>query len=337
MLGRFAPWLFRRKDRDPVFILQKSCLSRAVRRPAITAGGVALLLFSQACSQRGPEQPGLGMDSPKAPRAVYTDAIGRKVEIPRHPERIISLAPSVTEVLYMLEAGDRVVGVTTSCDWPDDARQKPKIGTLLNPNYEAILAAKPDLVIASTAGNDRTSTLKLADFGIPVFVTAPRSVSTIFETVLSISRITDCPERGERLVAQMRDRLTEMQRRLAGLPPVRAFFITWFDPLLAPGRRTFENDVLHHAHVLSISAEIDQFYPRYSLEQVLAQDPDVILTVRHEGNPLPDLKRLPGWQRLKAVQNGRVFILSEVLQHPSPRFVDGVEELAMKLYPERFR
>lgn len=268
--------------------------------------------------------------------ATHTDALGRRVTIPRRPERIVSLAPSVTEVLYMLDAGDRIVGVTASCDWPEDARRKPRIGSLLHFNYEAIVAARPDLVIASTAGNDRAAVFKLADFGIPVFVTAPRSVATIFDTVRSIGRALDCPERAEQLVAQTSARLADIRRRLAGLPPLRAFFITWFDPLLAPGRRTFETDVLRQANVLSISGEIDEYYPRYSLEQVLAQDPDVILTVRHEGRPFPDLKRLPGWQRLRAVESGRIYILSEVLQHPSPRFVEGVEELARMLYPERF-
>jgi iron complex transport system substrate-binding protein len=89
--------------------------------------------------------------------------------------------------------------------------------------------------------------------------------------------------------------------------------------------------------VNSISAAIDEFYPRYSLEQVLMDDPDAILTVRHAGDPLPDLTRIAGWSRLRAVREGRVYVLSEVLQHPSPRFVEGVEELASKLYPERFR
>ena len=118
---------------------------------------------------------------------------------------------------------------------------------------------------------------------------------------------------------------------------MHAFFITWFDPLLAPGRKTFENDVLSLANIQSISASSDEFYPRYSLEQVVAQNPEVILTVAHPGNPLPDLRQMAGWRTLEAVRQGRIYILSEVLQHPSPRFVDGVEELASKVYPERFQ
>ncbi len=311
-------------------------LSRHVRLAnACAAGLIALLLVSaSACTAAG--TGARAGARPHSPAAIHTDALGRRVEVPRRPERIVSLAPSVTEVLYMLDAGDRLVGVTSSCDWPEDARRKPKIGSLLHFNYEAILAARPDLVIASTAGNDRDAVFKLADFGIPVYVTAPRSVATIFDTVRRIGHVLGCPERADRLAAQASGRLEEIRRRLAGLPPLRAFFITWFDPLLAPGKRTFETDVLRQANVLSISGDIDEYYPRYSLEQVLAQDPDVILTVRHEGRPFPDLKRLPGWQRLRAVESGRVYILSEVLQHPSPRFVEGVEELAKKLYPERF-
>ena len=267
----------------------------------------------------------------------YTDEIGRYVRLPKHPLRIVSLAPSVTEVLYLLGAQDRLVGVTTHCDWPEDAKTKPKIGNLLNPNYEVILAAKPDLVIATTAGNDRAAVLKLAGLGLPVFVTAPRSVEKIFETVLDAGRITDRAREAEQLVSNMRERLDEVRRRLAGLPPTRAFFMTWFDPLLAPGKNTFENDVLRQAGVESITADIEEFYPRYSLEQILARDPEAILTVEHNTRSVADLKWIAGWNRLSAVRKGRVYVLSEVIQHPSPRFVEGVEELARKLHPERFQ
>jgi iron complex transport system substrate-binding protein len=265
------------------------------------------------------------------------DGVGRRVSLVRHPTRIISLAPSVTEVVYLLGADDRLIGVTTHCDWPEDTKKKPKIGNLLTPNYEAILASRPDLIIGSTAGNDRAAIEKLAGFGLPVYVTAPRSVADIYETTLAIGRVTDREAEGERLVARMKERLAEIKRHLSGLPPLRAFFITWFDPLLAPGGKTFENDVLGLADVTSISASNPEYYPRYSLEKLIEEDPDVILTVRHEGAPLPDLSKIAGWRSLRAVKRGKVFILGEVLQHPSPRFVDGVEELARALHPERFR
>ncbi len=268
---------------------------------------------------------------------TYTDALGRRVELPKMPARIISLAPSVTEVLYLIGAGDRVAGVTVYCDWPADARKKPKIGDLLNPNAELILAARPDLVVASTAGNDRTAVLKLADLGLPVFVTAPRTVETILQTVEQIGKITGCETKARELVAQMRGRLDGLDRRLKETRRLRAFYITWFEPLLAPGKGTFENDVLRHAGVDSITATSPEFYPRYSLEQVIANDPDVILAVRHTGNPLPDLRLLPGWRQLRAVRQKKIFIVSEVLQHPSPRFLDALEDLASRLHPEAFR
>ncbi len=292
-------------------------------------------MFIAACA-RDLDRPA-GDSGNRAGLVTLTDGVGRRVVLPPHPSRIISLAPSVTEVLYLVGAEDRLIGVTTQCDWPADAKRKPKIGTLLNPNFEIILAAKPDLVIASTAGNDQKAIYKLAELGLPVFVTAPRSVQGIFDATLQIGRITDRAAEGERIVIQAQERLRKIKRRLAGLPATRAFFITWFDPLLAPGRKTFENDVLALADVVSISATTDEFYPRYSLEQVVAQDPDVIITVLHQEKPLPDLRQIAGWRDLRAVRQGRVYVLDEVFQHPSPRFVDAVEELARKLHPERFR
>ena len=272
-----------------------------------------------------------------AGKIVYTDGIGRQVWISKHPQRIISLAPDVTETLYMLGAQDRLIGVTAQCDWPEAAKQKPKIGDLLTPNYEVILAKKPDLVIASTAGNDRAAVMKLSGMGVPVYVCAPRSVERIFQSVEALGVITDCAAQGRQLVAQMKERLNKVQQRLAGLPPVRAFFITWFDPLLTPGKNTFENDEIRLAGVISITADIPQFYPRYSLEQVIVNDPDAIITVEHQGDPLPNLKKTAGWKDLRAVKEGKVYTLGEYLQHPSPLFVNGVEELAQKLHPERFR
>jgi iron complex transport system substrate-binding protein len=266
-----------------------------------------------------------------------TDGIGRRMELPRHPVRIISLAPNITETLYLLGVKDRIIGNTTQCNWPEEAKHKPKIGDLLNPNYEVILAAKPDLVIASTAGNDRGAVMKLTGLGLPVYVVAPRSVERIFQAVEEIGHITDCESQGLQLVAQMKSRLEKVRTRIAGLPPVRAFFITWFDPLLAPGRDTFENDVLLLAGVVSITADMPEYYPRYSLEQVIVKDPDAIISVRQQANPLPDFRKVAGWKDLRAVKAGKVYLVSEFMQHPSPLFVDGVEELAQKLYPERFK
>jgi len=270
-------------------------------------------------------------------QVVYSDGIGRKVKLPKRPQRIISLAPDVTETLYLLGAQDRLVGNTTQCNWPEAARHKPKIGDLLNPNYEVILAAKPDLVIASTAGNDEGAVMKLTGMGLPVYVSSPRTVEKIFQSVGQLGRITDCAGQSERLVAEMKGRLGRIEQRIAGVPLARAFFITWFDPLLTPGKTTFENDVFHLAGVVSITADIDQFYPRYSLEQVLVNDPDIILTVPHRGDPIPDLSKTSGWKDLRAVKQGRVYFINEFLQHPSPLFVNGVEEIARKVHPERFQ
>jgi iron complex transport system substrate-binding protein len=297
-----------------------------------------LLLFCFAEIGCTPRSSTGGKDSIQTPDSIVcTDGIGRKVRIPKHPSRIISLAPNITETLFLLGAQDRLIGNTTQCNWPEAAKHISKIGDLLNPNYEVILAARPDLVIASTAGNDRGAVMKLTGLGLPVYVAAPRNVEKIFQSVEDMGRITDCEAQGLKLVADMKSRLERVKTRIQGLPPVHAFFITWFDPLLTPGKNTFENDILKLAGVVSITADIPQFYPRYSLEQLLVKDPDAILTIEHEGDPLPDFKKTSGWNNLRAVKEGKVFFLSEYLQHPSPLFVYGIEDLARKLYPERFQ
>ena len=340
-----APCLFSRKVRDFSFSgrassdLSRSRLPFPVPRlaPRIRLFLVMLLGMAAFGHTQKSQSKIDTRNQANISRTVYTDDIGRKVELPSHPSRIISLAPSITETLYLLGAEGQLTGVTDQSDWPEAARLKPRIGDLLNPNFEIILNAKPDLIIASTAGNDRAAVMKLAELGLPVFVTAPRSLEKIFESIETIGRITGREAEGQQLVSRMKAHLEAIRQRLVGLTPMRAFFVTWFDPLLAPGKNTFENDVLRLANAVSITAEVEEFYPRYSLEQVLAQDPDVILTVVHPGNPLPDLSKLAGWGNLRAVRQGRVYSLNEVLQHPSPRFIEGVEQLAAILHPERFQ
>ncbi len=250
-------------------------------RQALVCLPILACLLGTGCTSADSRIP-KNSDHNYSNKVIYTDGVGRQVGITRHPLRIISLAPDVTETLYLLGAQDRLIGVTTQCDWPEAVKQKPRIGDLLNPNYEVILAAKPDLVIASTAGNDQAAVMKLAGMGLPVYVSAPRSVEKIFQSVEELGRVTDCADQGRALVAQMKERLNEVQLRIAGLPPVRALFITWFDPLLAPGKNTFETDEIRFAGVISITADIPQFYPRYSLEQVLVKNPDVVITVEHK-------------------------------------------------------
>lgn len=317
----------------PARLNDPSLLTRTAAAHSFLA--VLALLCAAGCG-RGAARGEAGASRPEAGRPLSTliDGIGRTVTFPERPGSIISLAPSVTETLFLLGAGERVAGVTSHCDWPAEARSKPKVGTLLEPNIEVILGARPDVVIASTAGNDRRAVLRLAELGVPVFVTAPRSVDRIFETARQIAAVAGEEERGEKLVADMKARIARIRNRVAHRAPVTALFITWFEPLLAPGRPTFETDVLRLAGIESISADSEDFYPRYSLEQVLRKDPEVIVTVRNMGAPLPDLGRLAGWKELRAVRGGRVYVVDEAFQHPSPRFVDGLEELARLVYGE---
>lgn len=244
MLSRSqSPCLFSRKVRDLSFPGRSTC-DLAVRciqfeapRLASKASFLAALLIFAVLGHSQTSNSKIDVANPvRISTTVYTDDTGRKVELPPHPSRIISLAPSITETLYMLGAESQLIGVTDQSNWPEAAKLKPRIGDLLNPNFEIILNAKPDLIIASTAGNDRAAVMKLAELGLPVFVTAPRSVEKIFESIETIGRITGRESEGKQLVSRMKARLEAVKQRLAGLLPMRAFFITWFDPLLAPER-----------------------------------------------------------------------------------------------------
>lgn len=273
-----------------------------------------------------------------AGRAV-TDETGRRVTIPDHPERVVSLAPSITETLYALGLGGSLVGDTDYCDFPPEAKLKPHVGAVLNPSLEKIVALKPDLVLGSVEANRRETVDQLERLGIPLYGVTAHSLDDTLRTIRDLGDVMGQEARAQAMVASLTQRIEAVERRAAGQPRPKVLFVTWYRPLITAGPHTFVADVIRRAGGVSIADDLTGDWPRLSLEQVLARDPDVILFPKSESfSPgLNEIARLPGWKDLRAVKQRRIYFVSEAIVHPSPRLVDALEEVAGILHPTSAR
>ena len=266
--------------------------------------------------------------APGTPRE-FIDEIGRKVKVRRNPGRLISLAPSITETLYALGLGDRVVGVTSFCDYPPEARTKESIGDTLKPNIEKIISLRPDVVIASTASQLEQPVRRLDELGIPVFVSNPRDVGGVLESIERLGEVLGVAGRAHDLTNELSMRIMAVESRVAGLPRPPVFLMLGSDPLITAGGPSFITDEITRAGGYSISSGESSEYPQYSMETVVAKKPEIIFLQAGEAGIPARLGETP------AAQSGRVYRLDDaILLRPGPRIVDGLEQMAARIHPE---
>jgi iron complex transport system substrate-binding protein len=256
---------------------------------------------------------------------------------PKGYKRIVSLAPSLTEILFALGMGGRVIGVTRHCNFPAVAATKASVGSYIDLNIEKILALKPDLVIATADGNEKGSVERVAAFNIPVLVTNPKNLDEIYETIRTIGRVTKEEKKADQLVHSLRKRAERVIAASFSLPKPRIFLQINEHPLISVGRDTFHNHLIQLAGGINISGDSAVKYPKYSIEQVLRSDPDVILITSMERGVAAERKRerWKQWKELQAVKENRIHIInSDLLDRPSPRLVEGLETLARAIHPQ---
>ncbi len=266
---------------------------------------------------------------------MLTDQTGRQVNVPDHPHRLVSLAPSVTETLFALGLGDRMVGDTDYCDYPPQAKLLRHVGGTQNPSLEAIVALKPDLVLGTDEANRRETVAQLDHLGIPLYGVTAHTVDSTIQSVEDLGRALGWDEVAQTLVASLRARTAAVDRRVRDKPRLKVLFVVQYHPLISAGRQTFISDVIYRAGGASISGDMGSDWPRMGLESVLSRAPDVILVPRTEAfaPDLAEFQNLPGWRDLAAVKNHRIYFVSESIMHPSPRLIDALEEVANILHP----
>jgi iron complex transport system substrate-binding protein len=276
--------------------------------------------------------------APPAFREV-TDEAGRTVRVPQPVNRIISLAPSLTETVYALGLQDHLVGDTVYCDYPPDAQNKTKVGDTINPSLEQIAALHPDLVLVTKGPNRLETVQALENIGIASYATDPHTVNEIMASSKKLADLLGVPEAGASVAAEMEHQLADLHQRLASFPAKRVLFVVWHQPLISVGKHTFIADALRLAGAISI-VDSEQGWPHVSLEEVARLQPDfLVFAASHSETVSPTvemLATLPGWSILDAVTNRRFAMISDAVNRPAPRIVSAIEDLARQLHPEAF-
>lgn len=280
---------------------------------------------------------GLAPGSRAAAAGEVTDMLGRRVRVPERAMRIISLAPSITETVFALGEGDRLVGVTDYCDYPPEATKKPRVGGISTPSFEAILSLRPDLVIATSESNYAEHVERLASLGLPVYVVRPVDFETVLESIERTGTVLGRDAAARATVAAMRRDAAAIAQAVAGVPRPRVLYVVWPNPLIAPGRGTLIDELIERAGGDSVTSREPLPYPRLSLETVVERRPDRIIVGRHGQGTVEELLR--GWERLgsvTAVREGRVYgVDGDLVHRPGPRMVEALRALARVIHPER--
>jgi iron complex transport system substrate-binding protein len=265
---------------------------------------------------------------------TITDDAGRQVTLDRPPSRIVSIAPSNTELLFALGLDDRVVGVDTYSNFPPEATRKPQMGSYLEPDLERIVAAAPDLVLAAET-HVQTVLPALESLGLTTVVLEPADLDGVFADMTLLGQVTDNATRAGALICALQTRVAALEAKVAGAPKPRVFFELSPD-LYSAGPGSFIDDLIARAGGDNVAADAGASWPQLSAEAVVSANPEVILLVDHGAGVTPaQVASRPGWQHVAAVMQGRIVTIDpDLVTRPGPRLVDGLEAIAAALHPD---
>jgi iron complex transport system substrate-binding protein len=244
------------------------------------------------------------------------------------PSRVVSMAPSLTEMVFLLGQEKKLVGVTRYCNQPPQAKALPKIGGIADPDVERIVAASPDLVLCTTDGNPREKVKALEELGIPCFAVAPQDLAGIYAAVERIGALLGVPERAKREADALRARAERAARGKRG-PAPRVLFVVSTSPIIAAGRETFMDELLSLAGGTNAVASYSGRYPRLSVEGLLSVRPDIIFVAAMEGvEKFPD--EVTRWKEVPAFRDREVISLDgDLVTRPGPRMVAALEKVSL--------
>lgn len=279
--------------------------------------------------------------TPPAPVTTVTDDLGRKVNIKGIPQRVVSLAPSNTELLFALGQGDKVVGVTDFCDYPPEATQKPKVGTVFPGfNAEVIVNLKPDLVFAiGTKVPDIVTQLEAK--GIPGVVLQPATLEDIYKDIRLVGQIMGVTPLADYTVARLQEEAQTVVQAvsLSSYRPTVFYGVDVSDPaqLWTAGKDTFPNTFIEMAGGINIARDkVTGYSPPLSLEALVAADPDIIILGGASwGVSATEVASRPVWNQLKAVKEGHIYAIDDTpISRPGPRIIQGFKELVKLIQPQ---
>jgi iron complex transport system substrate-binding protein len=250
------------------------------------------------------------------------------------PSRIISLSPATTEILFALGLGDRIAGVTSFCDHPAEARSKTRIGGMSNPSLEAVVSLKPDIVVLTTDGNPQEAEARLRKLKIATYIWTERTLAELPQGILRLGAALGVPGPAQRLAEEVKSGLARFGtgKKRGGEQDAgsKVLFIVWPEPLLVAGPGTAIDDALRLLGLRNIAAHAPTSYPRYSIEEVIREAPDILYIGKGTGMDMKALSDgiIKKLSSVPAVKSGRVCYVGDGLYRLAPRVIGGIEELA---------
>ncbi len=291
-----------------------------------TKGLIFLLIIMFICVGDGPGRA-----------ASFKDALGRIVELESPPERIVSLAPSITEILYALGLGEQVVGVTQFSDYPQAALKKPKVGSYIKLNVERIIALRPDIVIGTADGNKPRIVKLLEQASIPVYIINPRKIRDILKTISTLGQVCGVRDKGKALSSELKEKVDRIYKQTSILKKPLVFLQINSKPLMTVNKMTFHHDIIRLAGGINLAGEETIIYPKISMEEILLKRPDIILisTMERGRRFAREREKWLLWTDIPAVKNNRIHAIdSNLMDRASPRIILGLEKMAKLLHPE---
>lgn len=266
------------------------------------------------------------------------DDFGNKVTIEKAPEKIVSLAPSHTEILFSLGLGDKVVGVTSLCDYPEEANSKEKIGDYNTVNLERIIELNPDLVLVYGSGDEDTNN-RLKEVGINILAFMPESIDQVIATIEKIGLATGNTDESKKLLDEMLEKKNMIVDKVKEQEKVKVFYEIWHEPLMAAGPGSFMDELITLSSGDNIAKDAEGAYVEFDLEKLVERNPQVYLT----SNDLPEktvesISSRPGYESISAIQDGKIYLLDgNIVSRPGPRIVEALEIVAKSIHPEIFK
>jgi iron complex transport system substrate-binding protein len=257
-------------------------------------------------------------------------------------QRIVSLSPNLTEIVFAIGVGDRVVGVSNNCDWPNDAKQKPKMGTFWQPNTEAIIAAKPDLVVCESFLQQKEVAETLKRAGLRVISLRAESIEELFNAIIQIGSATGCLDKAEPLAAKIKSELGQIRAKASSAKKVKVLWAVQTEPMRVVGVKTFVNEIIDLAGGQNVIAPTGDQYPSVGTETILTCGAEVIIQSAMGTEDITKQQETAEkfWSRyanLPAVKNKRIYVIDpDTVLRLGPRLPQGVQTVARLLHPELF-
>lgn len=263
-----------------------------------------------------------------------TDDFGKVITLEKPAEKIVSLAPSQTEILFAIGAGEKVVGVTTADDYPEEVKEIEKVGGFDGWNLEMIIALEPDLVINYGQGSEEDNK-RFEEAGIVVASFLPETIDDVMDTIEKIGVLTGNSDKAKEVVEDMKSERDEIISKVKDLETKRVFYEVYNDPLMTAGPGSFIDELINLAGGENIAKDADSPYPQYDVEKLIEKNPEVYLIPDDSTTTLETLKERPGFENIDAIKNSQVYFLdADIVSRAGPRIIEGLEEIAKAIHPE---